>query len=272
MDSDHQAVYLPTDRPNVYESTPLANAGWYDEGQHGGAFAALIVGHLDSVPTLSEMEASRLTVELFRVVRLVPLRIEHDIVREGKKIQTITARVYDPDDTLVSMATLQRLRLAERPLPPEAEPPMPDFPQPDRNGSGVGAGWGVGERSKVTFHRQAMEVRESIGGFTVKGPGAVWLRLKKPIIAGRENTPLQRAVAAGDFVNGVSNALDFDKWVFMNPDLTIHLTRYPEGEWIGLSAESAYGHEGRGLATGRIWDEAGFVGRSTQSLFLDNVS
>jgi hypothetical protein len=41
------------------------------------------------------MQVSRLTVEIFRVIPLVPLRIETEIVREGKKIQTVQARVFE---------------------------------------------------------------------------------------------------------------------------------------------------------------------------------
>ena len=97
------------------------------------------------------------------------------------------------------------------------------------------------------------------------------MRLTTPIIAGRETTPLQRIVATGDFSNGVSRALDYNEWVFMNPDLTIHVARYPEGEWVALSAESTYGDLGRGVATGTLWDTRGWLGRSTQSLYLDRI-
>jgi acyl-CoA thioesterase len=54
--------------------------------------------------------------------------------------------------------------------------------------------------------------------------------------------------------------------------LTVHISRYPEGEWIALSAVSTYGHEGRGLATGTLWDTSGWLGRSTQSLYLDRLT
>lgn len=271
MTTDYDGVYLPGDAENVYISTPLANAGWYDEGQHGGAFAALVVGHVeDSVPTLTEMQVSRLTVELFRLVPLVPLRIETVVVREGKRIQNVEARIYDPADVLLSVTTVQRLRVADLRIPDDAAPPTLGMPGPDEIENRVGDAWGVGTSGKTMFHRNAMEVREIFGGFETKGPGAVWMRLVTPVIAGRETTALQRVVATADFCNGISRALDYDTWVFMNPDLTVHVSRYPEGEWIALSAESAYGLQGRGLATGTLWDESGWLGRSTQSLYLDH--
>ncbi|HEX6222277.1 MAG TPA: acyl-CoA thioesterase domain-containing protein, partial [Acidimicrobiia bacterium] len=90
MSQEYPGVYLPGESANVYRSTPLANAGWYDEGQHGGAFASLVAGHVEEqVPTLAEMQVDRLTVEIFRVIPLVDLRIETEIIREGKRIQSV---------------------------------------------------------------------------------------------------------------------------------------------------------------------------------------
>jgi len=272
MSQDYEGVYLPRASPNVYRSTPLANAGWYEEGQHGGAFAALVVGHVErTVPTLAAMEVTRLTVEIFRVIPLVDMRIETEIVREGKRIQTVEARVHDPEGVLLSVATVSRLRVTDLPLPEDAGPPPLELPGPGDIDERVGEAWGVGTRGKTMFHRNAMEVREIFGGFEEKGPGAVWMRLTKPIVAGVEPTPLQRMVATADFCNGVSRSLDYNTWVFMNPDLTVHVARYPGGEWVALSADSSYGELGRGVATGTLWDESGWLGRSTQSLYLDRV-
>lgn len=266
-----EGIYLPTDDPTRYESTELAAAGWYEEGQHGGALAALIAGHIEGIPTLTSMEIARLTVEIFRVVPLVPLRIEARVVREGKRIQTSEALIYGPDGTLFSMATAQRLRTTDLDLPADAVGPPLELTTPDRLESYPGKGWGVGEVGKVLFHRNAIEVREIHGGFTSKGPGAVWLRLTKPIVAGSEVTRSQRAIVAADFCNGISRRVDASDWVFMNSDLTVHLARYPIGEWIALEAESLYSPGGRGVATGSLWDLEGALGRSTQTLYLDRA-
>lgn len=272
MIQEFHSVYFPGETPNIYHSTPLANAGWYDEGQHGGAFAALVVGHIESaVPTLTDMQVSRATVEIFRRIPLIPLRIETEVVREGKRIQHVQADVFDEENTLLSTVGVQRLRVADLPVPDRSAPSALPFALPDEIADRVGDAWGVGATDKPMFHRHAMEIREVEGGYEVEGPGTVWMRLTKPLVAGRANTPLQRAVATADFGNGISRALDVDDWVFMNPDLTVHVTRYPEGEWIALSAESSYGNQGRGLATGTLWDTSGWIGRSTQSLYLDRT-
>lgn len=269
MSDEHSGVYLPTDDPDTYESTPLANAGWYQEGQHGGALSALITGHVDKIPTIAPMEIARITVEIFRVVPLVPLTIATEIVREGKRIQKIRAEVTDPAGTLLSMASVQRLRTADHPLPDLAETPGLVLTPPEESHIPDASTWGVGDTGKVMFHRNAIEIREIEGGFFDKGPGSVWIKPTVPIVAGQPISPPQRAVLAGDFCNGVSRILDFD-WVFMNSDLTVHIGRYPAGEWIALDAESHYSDLGRGVAAGSLWDEAAWVGRSAQTLFLDH--
>lgn len=271
MSQEYPGVYLP-EGDDVYRSTPLANAGWYDEGQHGGALSALVAGHVEHrVPTIAEMQVSRMTVELFRVIPLVPLRIETEVVREGKRIQHVRAGVLDHEDTLLAVVNLQRLRVVDLPVPEDTAPPPLDLPDPEAITRRVGEAWGTGRREQTMFHRHAMEIREVAGGFEEPGPGTVWMRLTAPIIAGSHATPLQRVVATADFGNGISRSLDVGSWVFMNPDLTIHVSRYPEGEWIALAAVSTYGNLGRGVATGTLWDTSGWLGRSTQSLYLDRL-
>ncbi len=270
MSGTSAGVYLPTSDPNTYESTALANAGWYDEGQHGGALAALITGHVEKMPTLTPMQIARITVEIFRVVPLVPLTIRAEVVREGKRIQKIRADITDPAGQLLSMASIQRLRTADLPLPPQATTPdLALTPPGDLPLVGTDR-WGHGAEGKTMFHRNAIEIREIDGGFDDLGPGAIWLRLTRPIIAGTSPTPAQRAVVVADFCNGVSRSLDND-WVFMNSDLTVHLSRYPVGEWVALEAESHYSDLGRGVAAGSLWDENAWLGRSAQTLYLDRA-
>lgn len=271
MSTEHEGVYLPDSRSNTYESTPLANAGWYEEGQHGGALAALIVGHVEDTPTLTEMQIARVTVEIFRVVPLVPLTLETRIIREGKRIQTIQVGVTDQRGTLLSLATIQRLRIADRPLPDIAATEELKLTSPDDSRRPDTGAWGVGDSDKPMFHRHAIEVREIHGGYDSPGPGAVWIRATKTPIAGRETSPAQRAVISADFCNGISRKLDAREWVFMNSDLTTHIARYPTGEWVALDAVSSYSDLGRGVASGTLWDEGRWVGRSAQTLYIDRV-
>jgi hypothetical protein len=115
----------------------------------------------------------------------------------------------------------------------------------------------------------AMEFRNVSGHFAVPGPATAWLRLRVPVLAGEEPSPLQRVMAAADFGNGLSGILDFREYIYINPDLTVYLHRLPIGEWVCLEAVTDAGDKGVGIAQSRLWDGTGHIGRSIQSLLID---
>ena len=85
---------------------------------------------------------------------------------------------------------------------------------------------------------------------------------------GEQPSPLQRLVSAADFPNGISSELDWDQYVFINPDLTVYVEREPRGEWIGLDGHTRIGEHGVGVAEAVLYDAEGRVGRSLQSLYV----
>ena len=80
---------------------------------------------------------------------------------------------------------------------------------------------------------------------------------------------MQRTAAAADFGNGVSRVLDFETHVFINPDLTVSLSRVPVGPWIGFDVVSRLSADGYGQAESLIFDRSGPVGRAVQSLLVE---
>ena len=54
-----------------------------------------------------------------------------------------------------------------------------------------------------------MEVRFVAGGFLEPGPATAWLRMRHPLVAGEEPTPLQRTLVAADVGNGISRRVDY---------------------------------------------------------------
>ena len=103
-------------------------------------------------------------------------------------------------------------------------------------------------------------------GHFFNGPCAAWFRMNHPLIQGETPSPYQRVAVAADSGNGISAALDFSKYLFINCDLTINLFRRPEGEWVCLDSRSLFGDNGCGLAESALYDERGMIGRATQSL------
>jgi len=54
--------------------------------------------------------------------------------------------------------------------------------------------------------------------------------------------------------------------LFINPDLTIHVSRLPIGEWVGLESCTLAEPQAIGISESRLCDEEGPVRRSIQSL------
>jgi hypothetical protein len=73
---------------------------------------------------------------------------------------------------------------------------------------------------------------------------------------------------AADSGNGVSSALDWRRYLFINVDLSVHLHRLPVGEWVCLDAETFPEANGVGMADTRLLDERGQIGRAAQTLLV----
>ena len=131
--------------------------------------------------------------------------------------------------------------------------------------------WAVGDGT--AFHTHGSEHRFTEGAWDRPGPVAVWIRLRVPVVDGETPSGVQRAVAAADFGNGVSTGLPYERFRFVNPDLTVSLVRPPVGEWIGMRTATHYGNisrsTGAGLAESELFDVDGRVGRGVQMLFID---
>lgn len=271
MSSPHlpEACYTPTGQTGpaggeLLESTRLAAAEWYDDGQHGGTVSALITRAVEHLPSLVPMQVARVTVELFRVVPVAPLEVVASILREGKRIQTSEVRVL-AGDTEMARGVVQRLRVTELPNRyPTASPP--DRLDEIRPFAGL---LPFRDEGRVSFARNAVDVVESVGSFLEPGPATVWFRINVPLVDGEELSPTQRAVISADFSNGLSRLASPRETVFMNSDLTVRIVRPPVGEWVAVSGDSVWDSGGRGVADSRLFDADGWFGTAGQTLYLD---
>jgi hypothetical protein len=71
-----------------------------------------------------------------------------------------------------------------------------------------------------------------------------------------------------DSANGVSWEADFSTHLFVPVNLTVAMTRSPEGEWVGMHAITALAGDGVGTTRARLFDARGDVGEALQTLFV----
>jgi hypothetical protein len=133
--------------------------------------------------------------------------------------------------------------------------------------AGKAVRFALDDPDRASFAASAMEMRW-LSDSESPGPAQVWMRLRHPLVPGEALTPLARLTATADFGNGVSAELPFERFLFINADLTIHLHRSPHGEWIGLDAHTLLRGHGMGLAESVLHDVHGPVGRAFQTLVV----
>jgi hypothetical protein len=255
-------MFVPED-DSVVVATELTQGPWDPNAQYGGAPAALLTWAVERVPTLVPMRIARLTVDLHRRVPLGRLRVDAEVVREGKRLQVVVATIH-ADELEVARVTALRFRLADGPdaptdprLPPVATPPWgPPRAQRPR------------ARTDLNGFIAAAEMRDA----GTAHAAVTWYRATRPVIAGEEPSPTVRVAWASDFTANSGNYLDLTRWSAINSDVTINLSRAPLGEWTGVSTRAWYAQDGIGHARAELFDRDGFVGTCTASLLVDEMA
>ena len=256
------AFYLP-DGPDRFLATELTRGPWDPRAQHAGPPAALLGRAVERLGDRADLQVARVTFEIARPVPIGVLQVAARRLREGRRADLVEATLT-VEGVEVMRATALRIRGVELPLPPGpglGEAARLEGPDQGRPAPFFPTGQQVG-------YHTAMEWRFVAGSFLQPGPATAWLRMRQPLLPGEAPSPLVRALAAADSGNGVSAALDWRRWLFVNADLTVYLVRPPVGEWIALEAATTVA-DGVGLATSVLHDQQGPVGRALQALFVD---
>lgn len=247
-----------------YRATELTRGPWNPQHQHAGPPSALLAQAIASAAApLGYAQIARLTVNLIRPIPIGELHVVVETVYAGRNAGHFAALLLAQGKEVARVTALaQRESAVDIPAqvagyPPPAAPLAVADSRPAQ----------FPFTSRRLGYPDLIETRLAAGEF-FKGPSAVWFRLRRPLIQGREPTPIERVAVAADSGNGISAVLDIRRYVFVNNDLTINLFRRPQGEWICIDARTVLGSEGAGLAEAQIFDEAGLIGRSTQSLMI----
>lgn len=246
-----------------YIATELTRGPWDPGAQHAGPPAALLGRQIELLPDAEEFQVGRVTCEILRSVPIGPVRVAARVLRPGRRVQLVEAELSDEAGEPLMRASAWRLRAAPLEIPPAAMAAADPLPGPER-GSEIEF---FPTGSEVGYH-SAMEARFVAGGWLEPGPATVWLRMRQPLVAGEQPSPLQRTLVTADVGNGVSASLNFHRYLFINVDLTVHLERMPAGEWICVDAQTLPQPSGNGTAESVISDEHGRLGRALQTLLI----
>ena len=234
---------------DCYVPTGLGPSFWDATKQGGGTICGLVAQVLDQIATPVPMLPMRLTLDIYAAVPMAPLTLRTRLLRQGQRVQLAELEL-DAEGRTYARATLLRVRTegAEDQMEPLTHP-FPSNPQGVR--------------------RALAESIRIAGSADEPGPGAVWMRVVTPMIAGEPINPLACVAAAADWGTTVSPPASHGEWTFANLDVSIHLSRLPRSDWMLLDGTSEVAGNGTGLTHLRMGDRHGMFGTAHHSLFLN---
>jgi acyl-CoA thioesterase len=194
-----------------------------------------------------DLQPARLTVDLVRPVPIAPVSIETSVQREGRRIKLVDAALLQ-NGQVVARASALFLRRGAEPEGQVWSAPVAEVP------------FGIWTASATSDPGTA-----GMPPLEWEQPGVqkfAWTRMFRPMVAGHPLTPFTRAAIAGDIISSLTH------WgtaglQYINADYTVAISRLPEGEYIGLAAQSYYGNDGVGAGTATLFDNAGPIGTGT---------
>jgi Acyl-CoA thioesterase C-terminal domain/Acyl-CoA thioesterase N-terminal domain len=242
-----------------WQATVHTTGPWDAGAQHGGPPSALLGRVMQECEPRADMMIARFTCEILRPIPVAEISVAARLARPGRSVELLEATASAGGREVARATAWRVLRTASDAVPSRL--PAPEGPPGQYQPMRQPRGW-------VDGYLSAIEWRSIGGGFTQPGPASIWTRMRYPLVPDEEPSPLERVLAVADSGNGVSWELDMTRWLFINPELTVHLHREAEGEWICLDAQTAISPGGAGLATSVLSDQSGPLGVGAQSLLI----
>jgi hypothetical protein len=206
-----------------------------------------------------EFQPARFTVDLLRPVLLEPVQIQTSVQREGRRIKLVDGALTQNGAT-VARASALFLRRGDHPDGQVWSSPVA-MPPPPTNSDGFPVDmpfliWGYGATLEGSPGIAAGEWEQS------HSQKFAWARLFRPIVQGHPLTSFTRLAFVGDMTSSLTH------WGtgglrYINADYTVTASRLPDGEFVGLAAQSHYGTAGVATGAATLFDRHGPIGTSS---------
>jgi len=251
------AYFLPLG-DGRFRATEHTSGPWDENAQHAGPPSALLARALEALAPDPQRSLARVTFEILGPVPVSEVEVEGAVTRPGRSVALLEAELRAGGRTAMRARAWSMLHAAADDVDGATTSPPP---RPDAESAGP-------ENWPYSGYLHSIEWRFARGGWDEPGPATAWTRLRVGIVPDEEPSPLQRVLAVADSGSGISWVLPFAGWLFINPELTVHVQREAQGEWISLDAETTIVHGGAGLARSVLCDDDGPVAYGAQSLLV----
>lgn len=255
-DTAYPDAYYVRQHEDQFVSTLHSQGAWQPGEQHLAPAAGLVLAEVERrLP--SDKLISRVSFDVLGVIHSGPFTIEVQMVRPGRSIELIEARMRHGDQISVQ-ARIWRLAASDTSSveglewdalpPPEALNPLV-----------FSTIWDGGFIATLEARR---------GAHNRAGHGQSWLRTAIPLVAGEIDPPVASFTKLIDTANGLAVRQQPKQVFFANVDLTVHFIRQPVADWVGFDTRVSFGPTGLGETFSVLSDIHGPVGTAAQSLTL----
>jgi hypothetical protein len=247
-----------------FSATDMVRSTWTDKIQHAAPVSALLVRALERCAHRDDTRLTRVVVDL-----LGPVPAEGDfwvnatLDRKGTQTELVSAAMLGPgpDGRPRPVAKASGWRYQHQDTHETVRTGAAGLrPVSDGKNRNLAEKWDPNYLHSLEWVWLTKPLND--------GPGESWIRPTVDLVKGEVMTPLERLFAVADCANGIGSKLDITKWTFLNTDLAVHVFRVPDGEWVGIRAETSYGPDGIGTTIGTLLDEHGAIGSIQQSVLV----
>jgi hypothetical protein len=238
--------------PGLWAPSELA-AGPF-KGLQGGAVAGLLTAEIEAQSAEREWgQAVSSSAWFLRPVPMAELRTTVSVVQTGGRVSIIDnfLRV----DGEIEMSAMVRVTLIR-----ERAIDVPGFSKRSETFFDPSilprVSWPAPHRKPWFMDTMEMHPSET----------TVWFRLLELIA--RNAGPLSQAMGPADWAHGISRPIS-NVVADPNPNLTVHLLRQPQSDWIGVQSQTFWEpNKGMGLGSGLLRDEIGEIGSVSMAVAL----
>jgi len=247
MVSDPSYFTLDADGVTLIPTT-WARSAWGPNSLNGPAVCAAAAHALERDYADPEFVPSRLTIDLFKSARNEPTVVNTRKVRSGHRIVVADAEVMQ-GEVMVARASIVFLR---RSAPPPGNEWRPEstFTPPDH---------AFDNKPRHPYvHTDGNEWTQSIGGHQNVERKRAW-STGMGVLPGEPCSRLVHAVQCAESTSLVTN-LGTEGIGYINCDLTMALSRIPEGHELGIEADNHITADGISVGTATLYDRKGPFG------------
>jgi hypothetical protein len=231
----------------------VARSSWAEDELHGRLVAGLLARAVEGQLGDSYL-CARLTVDLARPTPLEPTIVTSELVRRGRRVCLVDAAMSVESGTTARASALFLRRADDPPgrvwTSARWEGPLPD------------------EIPALPQEARAMlpwDMRAVTGGDLVKADRKqVWLRDDRFLVEGEVPSPFVRVAMLADAANPLANSGSAGLR-YVNADITLHLARDLEGEWVGFDVDTRVADSGVAVGACALHDVDGPIGMATVS-------